>query len=283
MAKFRHYSSIVRARDSYARLSTNGETDVCVVFVHGFFGDAVTTWGQFPDLCDSDLLDDADLWACSDLYFYDYGAEKDFVKRSAHGLSSFLPRVFPMPEMSLFGLLSADATRIRSPWLPYSRLVLVGHSLGGVVIRECLENCLRQPQAGVPSWAAACELRLFAPAHLGFQFAGWKELLYRLAPRYITSIPLLWRAFNDLQRQSSALADLRRRTEQLAPSHPQVAARLMYGEQEDVVVAGDFDCDPTPMDWVSGHDHMSVCKPSQNFKKPLEFVMTNGTGIPARA
>jgi len=268
---------MVRQRKSCARLSTNRETDVCIVFVHGFFGNSVTTWGQFSGLCDSALLKDAAMWARSDLYFYDYGAEKDFVKRSAHGLGVFLERIFPAPDMSIFGLKPDDATKIRDPWLRYSRLVLVGHSLGAVVIRECVENRLRGSRSVLPAWAHACELHLFASAHLGFQFSGWKELLYRLAPKYFTSIPMMWRAFNDLQKKSDTLTDLRQRTEKLAPANPQVAALLMYGDMEDVVVPGEFDCDPTPMNWVDGHDHVSLCKPNPYFTEPFDFVIKNDT------
>ena len=163
----KHVSSLVKQRRSHAYLSTNPEADTCVVFVHGFFGDPIGTWGQFSDLCDSDELKGRGIWARSDLYFYDYGAEHDFVKRSASGLGHFLERLFPQAQTLLLGLSHAESLKIRNPWLAYSRLILVGHSLGAVVIRECLENKLRDSSGtdGIPAWVSACELRLFAAAH----------------------------------------------------------------------------------------------------------------------
>jgi len=272
VARFKHLSSLVRSRRSYARLSTNNETDACVVFVHGFIGDVVKTWGQFPDLCDSELPKDADRWARMDLYFYDYGAEKDFVKRSAEGLDKFLGSIFPRPDMTRFGLSEPDRSAIRDPWLPYNRLILVGHSLGAVVIRECLENRLRPSSLETPAWTSACELHLFAAAHSGFKFSGWKGLVYRLGPRYITSIPTIMRAFDDLQEKSGTLTDLGRRTQDLALKHPQVAALLIYGSEEDVVIPAEFDCDPAPMTWVDKYDHVGICKPDKGFTDPLDFV-----------
>lgn len=86
MGKHKHFSSIVRQRRSSALLSTHPDTETCVVFVHGFFGNAATTWGQFQDLCDFEWLGDSKSLERFDLYFYDYGAEKDFVKWSADEL-----------------------------------------------------------------------------------------------------------------------------------------------------------------------------------------------------
>lgn len=254
------------------------------MFVHGFFGDCIETWGQFPDLCDSrDLGAGRDIWARSDLYFYDYGAEKDFVTRSASGLAQFLKRIFPRPEMPLFELPDLGAPKIRDPWLAYSRVILVGHSLGAVVIRECLQNQLRPSNfKEVPAWASVCELRLFAAAHLGFQCAGWKEFLFRMAPKYITSIPTISRAFNDLQKTSDVLVNLKPRTEELAQAHPQVAALLMYGSNEDFVTPGYFDCDPN-LEWRDGHDHVTICKPDKKFLDPFEFVTTRVTTRTKRA
>src|SRR5205085_273357 len=156
----------------------------CIIFVHGFFGDSTTTWEHFYDLCDSRSVPGADVWAVSDVCFFDYGAEEDFVDASAEELGLFIEQVHPVPDAALFGLTPAELTLIRNPWKPYSHIILVGHSLGAVVIRACIERELKKTETGrIPNWISQCELRLFAAAHRGFQPLGWKGLCLILGPK----------------------------------------------------------------------------------------------------
>lgn len=273
-------------RKSYARLSTLSNAKTCIVFVHGFFGNVTTTWEYFPDLSDFENVPGAELLHESDLYFFDYPAEKAFAKDSAGRLSDFLGRLFPSPQMGLFHLPNESRSAIRSPWLPYEQLLLIGHSLGAVVARECIENQFRIFRGGQPSsWTAICEPRFFAAAHRGFKISGRKELLWKLSPNLLTSFPSIWRAYSDLQSTSSVLVDLKKRTEKLAEAHPDlkcVRALLLYGTNEDIVVPGDFDCDYA-IEWLTGFNHTQVCKPHATFTDPLAFVTRHAYSGQARA
>jgi hypothetical protein len=159
-------------------------------------------------------------------------------------------------------------------------MVLIGHSLGGVVIRQCIANALRinklEPSEPMPAWLPNSEVRLFAPAHLGFEPSSYKALLFQL-PKWgarLSSSLLFWRAYSDLRKDSTLLRDLRKRTETLAEENHDLRClhpRLLYGRLEDVVVTGDFDCD-FPPEFEDGVGHIGICKPSPRFLKPLEFV-----------
>ncbi|HEX7360318.1 MAG TPA: alpha/beta fold hydrolase [Bryobacteraceae bacterium] len=245
------------------------------MFVHGFFGNVIKTWQHFSELCDSKRVPGAETLARSDLFFFDYPAHKAFVKDSATELTKFMSRLFPRPTMELFGLTEDLRNDIRSPWLPYTRVLLVGHSLGAVVIRECIENQFRlADDMRRGAWIETAEISLFAPAHIGFKFSGIKELVFHLSPDIITSIPSLYRAFFDLQEKSNLLRDLRRRTERRAIEHSTLKcfrARALYGSKEDVVIPGEFDCDYTP-EWVQGRNHVEICKPDAVFTHPIQFV-----------
>jgi pimeloyl-ACP methyl ester carboxylesterase len=282
----KHLRALLQGQKSYARLSTHAGAETCIVFVHGFFGNVTTTWEYFPDLCDNENVPGADILEQSDLYFFDYPAHKAFVKESANRLAQFLGCLFPEPAMDLFYFREEDRRSIREPWLAYRRLLLVGHSLGAVVVRECIENQFRafsshQP----PPWISICEIRLFAAAHLGFKPSGFKELLFKLAPREFTSLPAIWRAYSDLQSTSSVLVDLKKRTEKLAAVRPELkctSALLLYGTREDVVVPGDFDCDYT-IEWQDDSNHTQVCKPAEDFTNPLRFITRNAHSDQASA
>jgi hypothetical protein len=136
-------------RRSYTYLSTNPLTNKCIVFVHGFFGDPWSTWQQFQELLDIPTAMGAELWSTTDAYFFDYGAEKDFVARSSQALGEFLIKLYPNPR----GLFKSTAP-VRFD-LPYAQILLVGHSLGAVVIRQCVANVLNrwklEPGTDLPS------------------------------------------------------------------------------------------------------------------------------------
>ena len=59
-----------------ALLSPHDVTDTAVICVHGFMGDAIDTWRDL--VYNVDLLPDLP-FAKADLYFFNYGAEHDFV------------------------------------------------------------------------------------------------------------------------------------------------------------------------------------------------------------
>lgn len=127
-----------------------------MVFVHGFLGNPLKTWQSFQTLADAHN-DVYPWWSGSDLYFFDYPDFNQALDFSGRDLLAFIGRVFPNPEPSLFEAdLSAWApllhlndpiVRIRENFSGYTRLILAGHSEGGVVIRKAMievaSRCIR--------------------------------------------------------------------------------------------------------------------------------------------
>lgn len=90
-----------------------------VVFVHGLGGDLNKTWGKFPELIDSD----SDLGCRSVTYGYD-AFYWPFIGSSA----------------SLHNIAEGLESEIRLNCEEDEELILVGHSLGGLVIKKFLAN-----------------------------------------------------------------------------------------------------------------------------------------------
>ncbi len=137
-----------------AMLSSHPATRTAIVFVHGFAGNAVSTWSQFQRLVDEAALDDA-WWRTADLYFYGYAGVSQTTNQSATDLLRFMERVFPAPQAGYFipRLKPSAASPLFGGTQPpalrdaphrYDELVLVGHSEGGVVLRLALRELARE-------------------------------------------------------------------------------------------------------------------------------------------
>src|SRR6266567_305130 len=102
-------------RDSYAFLSSDENTDTCILFVHGFWGGAFRTWEHFQDLSDDLAGPMAEVLARADLFFYDYPASKNFLDRSAEQLGKFLLAIFPSPSRTLFDPATRNGSSVTDP------------------------------------------------------------------------------------------------------------------------------------------------------------------------
>lgn len=92
-----------------------------IIFVHGLCGSSTDTWDAFPKL----LSEDEDLEAL-DIYIMGY-------------LTTFLGSP---PSISLIAEHLLSELRVRFP--EYKRIILAGHSLGGLVIRTAILKALEQ-------------------------------------------------------------------------------------------------------------------------------------------
>lgn len=258
---------------------SHSQPDRLVVFVHGFWGGALKTWQHFPE---SGLT--RDWWRASDMLFVGYPSGSENISGTAYRLCRQLPRFFPdLPQ----GLLEERGVSVRPPAMAsYSELLLVGHSLGGVVVRRALcaaahswlEQRKTDAQASRPTLLGA-EIRLFSPASAGFRPSGWLE--------QIKAVPLFWRlcmmklqgssAFNDLQERSQILTDTRRRTEEFVNQHSVelrgLRAHILWANPENIVVTEKYDTDHPPCS-ADDTNHVSVCKPDDKYQIPWQFVET---------
>ena len=294
-----HFKVSLRGHpNSYALLSRSRLRETAVIFVHGFIGDAADTWIDFQTLVDEP---ESDWWNSSDLFFYDYSTTAFNIAVQSARFRVFLNKIFPQPVKDLAAYPSPELTEqfgLRTEDIElaseYRRLVLVGHSLGGVVIREAIVDAaidyennqrsvfrttmLERPPAAF-QWLEGT-IRLFAPAVFGFaprQFAGFCYQLAAELPRlgrFLKPVLKSNPVHEELQADSERLLDLRRRTEALAAKFEwmeSLRGHLIFGAKENIVYMDRYDCDPV-YEIIEGHDHRSICKPNRLYRKPLEFV-----------
>ena len=296
---------------SYAMLSTNPVKRTAIVFVHGFAGDAMTTWLQFQTLIDL-LQNRFPHYAASDLYFYSYDSLKTKLPANAQRCLDFIHHIYPRPDrssliddapLSFLPDVLQSTSVLAASYLPesYQELILVGHSLGGVVIRMAVWFALRgasDPTAmhavGARSIEERCrfvidaepvlsgELTLFGPAILGSRLPVWMSQALALVagipsagPAILQTLGLALPSIYELQCEDKVLSDLRRFTEDAADQFPFVKSlrgRVMWGEQDKVVEMWQYKYD-NPVRYLPKIGHMNVCKPSQDHTDPLAFVI----------
>lgn len=247
-----------------------------VVFVHGFNGRAVSTWQRFPEGGPRN-----DWWQTSDLLFVGYDSVRDTIVGTAARIRKALPTFYPRLPADL---TVVDDVTVRPPSTQdYRELFLVGHSLGGLVLRRMLcdlaqgwiEEKSMDPVATRPPLLDA-KVRLFSPASAGFRSAGWLGLC-QASPLWLAFNMYLRRssAYTDLQPDSQLITSTRRRTEQLVVQHSAdlaaLRASILWANPDNVVLAERYDSDYVD-DSVDNTSHISVCKPTDEYEEPWTFV-----------
>jgi pimeloyl-ACP methyl ester carboxylesterase len=136
-----------------------------VVFVHGILGDYITTWGQFPKL----LAEDDDL---PELDILLWGYRTGIFARNH--------------ELHLEG--GHLATTLESLIQPPSDIVLVGHSMGGLIILKALVDRMKGGFAQMPPCQLVVWISLFATPLSGTWLAGLANALVAMPIRKISSL-----------------------------------------------------------------------------------------------
>lgn len=302
------YIPVREPRKAYALLSDSPSKDTAVVFVHGFDGDPVTTWRDFQTLIDRKEF--AAFYENCDLYFYTYSNVGTLVPHNAQQCLTFIRRIFPEPQIELFGCDDIDRVLVSGGAISeairgslpgrYRNLILVGHSIGGLLLRGAMWEAFRNsydPSMVVPGQSLpnkeldqsiletdpvlGADLCLFAPAHLGISASGWLGWLVRLlsaispvGPALVNALGLVMPAAASLQGQDALLSDIRRYTEEHSekfPNVPALRARVLWGAGEWLVEAWQYKWDK-PVEFEREVGHTSVCKPTLRYRRPLEFV-----------
>jgi hypothetical protein len=84
-------------------------------------------------------------------------------------------------------------------------------------------------------------------------------------------------AFNDLQEGSRILTDTRKRTENFVSQYPNeldvLRAHVLWANPENIVVTERYTTDHSSCS-ADGTNHLSVCKPDDNYQIPWRFVET---------
>lgn len=245
-----------------------------VVFVHGFLGGAVKTWTHFEDGGRYN-----DWWREADLLFVAYDSMKDNTTGVAHRLRREMPSFYPVPcpaAMNPGGKPARDDVES-----PYSELVLIGHSLGGLIVRRALcDAAMEWDQNGRPEPGhvlLSAQTRLFSPASAGFQPSGFLGLVHATGLwRGINAMLRRAPAYSDLQPNSTILLTTRERTEELAgqKEFESLSAHVVWANPDGVVITERYSTDKVDSSW-DGTSHMSVCKPEHpKFQSPWDFAET---------
>jgi hypothetical protein len=268
---------------SYALLTSSASARAVVVFVHGFCGCPEKTWVQFQTLADG-VTTTMPWWDGYDAFFYSYNSRAQ-IGPNAASLLDFICNVYPSPNWGALGTDPSLATR------KYKELILVGHSEGAVLIRMAI---LRRAQSF--GWGEhgfdgrvtgirdelredkilRANLRLFAPAFWGSLISGYKGLLLRTPVLRDLIEPLLHTsaAYKQLSATSPLLMDLRDRTVALADKYPDLRAfraKNLFGSRDATISAEALATDP-PAEYEPEHNHVSICKPTLGYLRPLTFV-----------
>ncbi len=246
-----------------------------VVFVHGFLGGVEKSWRVFPTAAAT-----RPWWKESDLLFVGYDSARDEIAGVAFEIRDRLPDFYPVPRVDLLRpALPADL--IADP-REYEELVVVAHSLGGVIVRCALLEVARswlqaqrcEPELEPPRLLDA-QLRFFSPASAGFR-PGGKLAMLRSSGAW-AAIELKLRrstAYSDLDPGSPVIANTRRRTEALLLREPRLTALspdIAWARPDNVVLAEGYETDGTSIA-VKGKTHREVCKPHGSYEIPWTFV-----------
>lgn len=275
---------------SYCCLSRVRQADTAIVFVHGFLGNGIDTWQHFPALVD-ELSEGVAWWANADLYFWTYPSAEQTVNQSAFQLREFLVQILPVPSTQLFALAGApvptDQEYLRQP-AEYRHLVLVGHSQGGVVIRQLVVDTIKQWEFdGTPALSQQDqstftglivngEVHLFSPPLHGATFSGLPAIIYEIpVTRWLFEVMLkaYSPSYGQLKSESAPLKALEEATSRFYSLYkfPALSARIYYAENDQVVSDVVYGVDP-PATYIPQQTHASVCKPRPGYFRPLELI-----------
>lgn len=262
------YTPLSVGLNSKAYWSTAPSGEV-LVFVHGFAGEARSTWQEFPSL----IMQDSRCQGV-DLVFFGYQSTKVRANLSAAVLYNFLNDFYSCPSE----IINETVLRTgqRSPNFALKKITLVGHSLGAALCRQVAVDAQRQRAP----WAPRIQLILFAPAHLGadvIQLVSSTLSTGRLGAAIASYAKFKYPVLRDLEPNSRFLRSLLRETQKFLKQHkyPHLVARLVaFGDQENVVDTNTFADDPVPQVY-KGKGHFDVCKPSTRFLEPIADVTNN--------
>jgi pimeloyl-ACP methyl ester carboxylesterase len=246
-----------------------------VLFVHGFGGDPIGTWTDFPV-----VLRSIPKLADCDFIFFGYDGLTTQANTSATILDDFLTRYLLDPAAVINARQPVKHGR---KTFAYERIVIAAHSLGAVVARRALLQAEQEREVDdqANGWLTTIRLVLFAPAHRGAYAAeiannylmtqDWwvSKIVAAIGQLYV---PLL----SDLDPKSELIAELLTDTQVAARTAATeghlIARRVLWAQDEKIVRNGRFYLD-TKARVQYGADHFSVCKPDSSVHAAAQAIL----------
>lgn len=269
-------------RPNWVLYASHIQTVRLVVFVHGFGrnGRTVGAWNHFPQSGATN-----EWWRASDMLFVGYESLTEQPVDTAMWIRDRLAEFYP--QLPSEYLRKRDGM-VRAPSEEsYQELVLVGHSLGGFVLRLAMcqqakkwlyEDREHDPASARPPLLDA-KLRLFSPASGGFEPAGLLGMakascLWTHAEVALRRSP----AFTALEKGSELITGTRIETEELIDGHGAelagLRAHIVWARPENIVAVHSYKRDYVSESLIPERNHSKVCKPDDTYEEPRRFVET---------
>jgi pimeloyl-ACP methyl ester carboxylesterase len=262
--------------NSQVLLSRHPRPVNAVIFIHGWGGDAGSTWDSFPQFAGT-MPETSN----ADVFFLDYPSLQSQVPFCAAQLRGFL-----------FDLVRQPVNCIINPSLPtsaprraengfYRRVLIIAHSMGAVISRRALLDLDQQPDGFTDNELARFKLLFFAPAHsgsaiplligsgLGLDFVPGAKLIGSLARLWFQSLRDLEEGSSFLRQLADDCKELREARTERHASVRHLRAAVYHAQNDRVVSQNNFDHDP-PFKPVMGQNHRSICKPNETYRDPVE-------------
>lgn len=260
-------------RDAGALLTSWPNPLTAVIFVHGWGGNAVETWDCFLQLART-----SEKFRATDVIFFGYPSRGPTTEFSAAKFREFLKDFLLTPHSSVIKPTLGPQDHLLGRRSNYSQVLLIGHSMGAVVIRRAISDLSLEPE--LASSLATLRLLLFAPAHkgsdlpemvasgLGLNYLPGASFVTKLLPRYLRSIEDLRIGSSALKRlEKEVISQIRQlRTERKPINH--LVASVVHAQNDKVVSQEKF-AEDLPLEPVSNKNHRSLCKPHENFQFPI--------------
>jgi hypothetical protein len=243
-----------------------GHTNQLVVFIHGYGGNAITTWKMFFTLLRSDPF-----FYDKDIIYYGYKSKEYQAADHAGDFYEFLNDHALSSEETSFCSMALEERNFEKR--SYEKVTIVAHSLGAIVTREALKTAFDNKC----EWLSKVQMMLFAPAHLGanilpliFETLDISSVTRLIGLHFKYTTPVL----NDLEKGSEILLKIMKETRKLLQEKKGTFTKakcVVHAKGDRVVQNLKFNED-SDAKRIEGKTHKKVCKPSIEYEEPIEFL-----------